>query len=246
MALLPPDSPRRRDRGKEEAARKQRARFARDVGDEHGLAWAHQPPPPQAQQVHHHRRVDLHPVRGARRAAAGPARRRQPADPGQLQHPGAWPPDRRRSGPGDQLRLAGRRPAAGAVRAGHGRGRGDRPGRRPGHTGQRPGAVRADHADRTAAPQQTLARGPDNTGAHEVALFRHTGTAWASGSRVAYWKCPSRSRSGCRSCVNASRDARVTALPKSPVKERSCPHARGRRGSSVSPSVRRRFPAWSW
>src|SRR5262245_53085430 len=44
MALLPPDSPRRRDRGKEEAARKQRARFARDVGDEHGQAWAHQTP----------------------------------------------------------------------------------------------------------------------------------------------------------------------------------------------------------
>jgi hypothetical protein len=43
MAILPPDSPRRRDRGKDEAARKQRERFARDVGDEHGLAWAHDP-----------------------------------------------------------------------------------------------------------------------------------------------------------------------------------------------------------
>ena len=43
MALLPPDSPRRRDRGTEEAARKQRARFARDVGDEQGQAWAHEP-----------------------------------------------------------------------------------------------------------------------------------------------------------------------------------------------------------
>ncbi|HVD27520.1 MAG TPA: hypothetical protein VNC79_03355, partial [Mycobacteriales bacterium] len=26
---------------------------------------------------------------------------------------------------------------------------------------------------------QTLAAGPDNSGTHEVALFRHTGTAWA-------------------------------------------------------------------
>jgi hypothetical protein len=43
MAILPPDSPRRRDRGREEAAQKQRARFARDVGDEHGQAWAHEP-----------------------------------------------------------------------------------------------------------------------------------------------------------------------------------------------------------
>jgi hypothetical protein len=43
MALLPPDSTGRRDRGKEEAARKQRARFARDVGDEQGQAWAHEP-----------------------------------------------------------------------------------------------------------------------------------------------------------------------------------------------------------
>src|SRR5918996_1067346 len=47
MVLLPPDSPRRRDRGREEAARKQRARFARDVGDEHGQAWAHQSPRPR-------------------------------------------------------------------------------------------------------------------------------------------------------------------------------------------------------
>ena len=108
MALLPPDSPRRRDRGKEEAARKQRARFARDVGDEHGQAWAHEPRR-QAQQVHHRSSRDLHRVRGARRAAAGPAQRRQPADPAQLHHAGRG----RRTGQdqaGHQLRLAGRRP----------------------------------------------------------------------------------------------------------------------------------------
>jgi hypothetical protein len=43
MALLPPDSTGRRDPGKEAAAQRQRARFARDVGDEHGQAWAHEP-----------------------------------------------------------------------------------------------------------------------------------------------------------------------------------------------------------
>jgi hypothetical protein len=43
MALLPPDSTGRRDPGKEAAAQRQRARFARDVGDEHGQAWSHEP-----------------------------------------------------------------------------------------------------------------------------------------------------------------------------------------------------------
>lgn len=43
MALLPPDSTGRRDPGKDAAARRQRARFARDVGDEQGQAWAHEP-----------------------------------------------------------------------------------------------------------------------------------------------------------------------------------------------------------
>ena len=108
MALLPPDSPRRRDRGKEEAARKQRARFARDVGDEHGQAWAHQTPRPKRSRITIDRRGDLHRVRGARRAAAGAARRRRPAGPAQLHHP------RGRRRPGEdharhQLRLAGRR-----------------------------------------------------------------------------------------------------------------------------------------
>lgn len=43
MALLPPDSTGRHDPGKDAAARRQRARFARDVGDEQGQAWAHEP-----------------------------------------------------------------------------------------------------------------------------------------------------------------------------------------------------------
>jgi hypothetical protein len=46
MALLPPDStPRRgrRDPAEEAAAARQRARFARDIGDEQGQAWAHEP-----------------------------------------------------------------------------------------------------------------------------------------------------------------------------------------------------------
>lgn len=43
MALLPPDSTGRRDRDKDAAAARQRARFAQDVGDEHGRAFAHEP-----------------------------------------------------------------------------------------------------------------------------------------------------------------------------------------------------------
>ena len=42
MVLLPP-SEGRRDPERAEAARRQRVRFARDVGDEAGLAWAHEP-----------------------------------------------------------------------------------------------------------------------------------------------------------------------------------------------------------
>jgi hypothetical protein len=43
MALLPPDSNRRHDPAKDAAARRQRARFARDVGDEQGQAFAYEP-----------------------------------------------------------------------------------------------------------------------------------------------------------------------------------------------------------
>ena len=43
MVLLP-GSEGRRDPERAAAARRQRARFARDVGDETGLAWAHEPP----------------------------------------------------------------------------------------------------------------------------------------------------------------------------------------------------------
>lgn len=42
MVLLPPGEGRR-DPARVEAARRQRVRFARDVGDEAGLAWAHEP-----------------------------------------------------------------------------------------------------------------------------------------------------------------------------------------------------------
>jgi hypothetical protein len=43
MVLLP-GSEGRREPERAEAARRQRVRFARDVGDEAGLAWAHEPP----------------------------------------------------------------------------------------------------------------------------------------------------------------------------------------------------------
>ena len=47
MVLLPP-SEGRRDPQRAEAARRQRARFARDVGDEEGIAWAHEPRRPRS------------------------------------------------------------------------------------------------------------------------------------------------------------------------------------------------------
>ena len=43
MALLPPDSTGRRNKDKDTAAGRQRARFARDLGDEQGLAFAYEP-----------------------------------------------------------------------------------------------------------------------------------------------------------------------------------------------------------
>lgn len=45
MALLPPDNTprRRRDRGQDDAVVRQRIRMARDLGDEQGQAWAHEP-----------------------------------------------------------------------------------------------------------------------------------------------------------------------------------------------------------
>lgn len=42
MVLLPPGEGRR-DPERAEAARRQRARFARDIGDERSLGWAHEP-----------------------------------------------------------------------------------------------------------------------------------------------------------------------------------------------------------
>jgi hypothetical protein len=45
MAFLPGEG--RRDPERAEAARKQRMRFARDIGDEHALGWAHEPRRPR-------------------------------------------------------------------------------------------------------------------------------------------------------------------------------------------------------
>ncbi len=47
MVLLP-GSEGRRDPDRAEAARRQRVRFARDIGDERSLGWAHEPPRPRA------------------------------------------------------------------------------------------------------------------------------------------------------------------------------------------------------
>jgi hypothetical protein len=45
MVFMPGEG--RRDPEQAEAARKQRARFARDIGDEHALGWAHEPRRPR-------------------------------------------------------------------------------------------------------------------------------------------------------------------------------------------------------
>jgi len=47
MVLLPP-SEGRRDPDRAEAARRQRVRFARDIGDEKALGWAHEPRRPRS------------------------------------------------------------------------------------------------------------------------------------------------------------------------------------------------------
>ena len=47
MVLLPP-SEGRRDPDRAEAARRQRVRFARDIGDERALGWAHEPRRPRS------------------------------------------------------------------------------------------------------------------------------------------------------------------------------------------------------
>jgi hypothetical protein len=177
MALLPPDSPRRRDRGKEEAARKQRARFARDVGDEHGQAWAHQAPRPKRSRItiivaaifiafvvlgalplvlHDGDSQLIRPNCTTPAVAAGPAKIK----------PGtnfAWQAAGPEQGPYvlvlDAATVTG--PVGGPVTPDNGR------------------VLSAPIALTGCRSAQTLAAGPDNSGTHEVALFRHTGTAWA-------------------------------------------------------------------
>jgi len=177
MALLPPDSPRRRDRGKEEAARKQRARFARDVGDEHGQAWAHQTPRPKRSKftmivgaifiafvvlgalplvLRSGDSQLIRPNCTTPAVAAGPAKIR----------PGtnfAWQAAGPVQGPYvlalDAATVTG--PVTGPVTPDNGR------------------VLSAPLTLTGCRSAQTLARGPDNSGTHEVALFRHDGTGWA-------------------------------------------------------------------
>jgi hypothetical protein len=177
MALLPPDSPRRRDRGKEEAARKQRARFARDVGDEHGQAWAHQTPRAKRSRIpvvvaaifiafavlgalplvlHDGDSQLIRPNCTTPAVATGPAKIK----------PGtnfAWQAAGPEQGPYvlvlDAATVTG--PVGGPVTPDNGR------------------VLSAPITLTGCRSAQTLAAGPDGSGAHEVALFRHTGTAWA-------------------------------------------------------------------
>jgi hypothetical protein len=177
MALLPPDSPRRRDRGKEEAARKQRARFARDVGDERGQAWAHQTPRAKRSKftvvvgaifvafavlgtlpliLHKGDSQLVRPNCSTPAAAVGPAR----IKPGGTF---AWQAAGPEQGPYvlalDTATVTG--PVGGPVTPDAGK------------------VLSAPLTLTGCRSPQTLATGPDAKGAHEVALFRHSGTAWA-------------------------------------------------------------------
>jgi hypothetical protein len=176
MAFTPPDSPRRRDRGREEAARKQRARFARDVGDEHGQAWAHQRPRP--------RRSKFTLVVGALFIAfvvlgALPFVLR--SGDGQLIQPNCATPavaaGPAKIKPGTKFAWQAAGPEQGpyvltldAASV----------------TGSVAGPLTSDKGRVLSAPlpltgcrsPQTLATGPDTSGTHEVALFRHQGTGW--------------------------------------------------------------------
>jgi hypothetical protein len=168
MAILPPDSPRRRDRGRDEAARKQRARFARDVGDEHGQAWAHQAPRARRSKftvivasifiafgvlgalplvLHDGDSQLIQPNCETPAVAAGPAKIK----------PGtnfAW----QAAGPVQGPYVL----ALDAATV----------------TGPVGGVLSAPISLTGCRSAQTLAVGPDSTGAHEVALFRRSGTEW--------------------------------------------------------------------
>jgi hypothetical protein len=179
MALLPPDSPRRRDRGKDEAARKQRARFARDVGDEHGQAWAHEAPRrhskftivvlvlfvvfavlgaiPMFLNRGDSQLVQANCDRPA--VDAGPAR----IGPGtKFAWQAAGPPRGTYVVTLDAAEVSG--PATGPVTVDTGR------------------VLSGPTGLSGCRSAQTVTAGPDSKGSHEVALFRLSGTRW---SRVA-------------------------------------------------------------
>ena len=239
MAFTPPDSPRRRDRGREEAARRQRARLARDLGDEHGQAWAHQTPRPK--------RSKFTLIVGAIFIAfvvlgALPLVLR--SGDGQLVQPNCTTPavatGPAKIKPGTNFAWQAAGPQQGPYVLALDAGIGDRSGRRPDHAGQRPGAVRTADADRLPLPAD--ARGGPRQQWHArsraVPTHRHHVDP---GSRVLTRSVLAghgpddglaSMQGGCEGCPSPV-----------PVKERSCPHARERRGCSASPSVRRRFPA---
>ena len=177
MALLPPDSPRRRDRGREEASRKQRARLARDLGDEYGQAWAHERPRARRSRftvvvaivfgafvilgalpmvLHKGDSQLVQPSCDTPAVEAGPAR----IQPGTNF---AWQAAGPEQGPYvmtlDAATVTG--PPAGPVTV---------------DTGRLLAGPTALPGCRSA---QTIAAGPENRGSHEVALFRRAGTGWA-------------------------------------------------------------------
>ena len=177
MALLPPDSPRRRDRGREDAARKQRARLARDVGDEHGQAWAHERPRPKRSKF----TVIVGAIFIAFVILGGLAVVLQDGD-SQLIRPNCTTPGvatgPAKINPGTNFAWQAAGPEQGpyvlALDA-------------AAVTGPVGGPVTPDNGRMLSAPvtltgcrsAQTLAAGPDNRGTHEVALFRRSGTGWA-------------------------------------------------------------------
>lgn len=178
MVLLP-DSEGRREPAREEAARRQRVRFARDVGDEAGLAWAHEPRRKRSRLTGGAAvvliafaafgAVPLLANRGdgglvksdCARAAVG-------AGPDRVGPGGAfaW----QAAGPEtgsyvvalDAAEVSG--PPAGPVQVPTGR--------------VLSGPTRLSGC-RSA---QTVSRAPDERGGHEVVLFRHTGAGWERAS----------------------------------------------------------------
>lgn len=175
MAILPPDSPRRRDRGKEEAAQRQRARFARDVGDEHGQAWAHQP-------VRRRSKFTIGvAVAFAAFAIIGALPMILHKGDSQLVQPNCDSPaleagpSRIRPGTNFAWQAAGPQtgPYVVTIDAAD-------------VTGTAAGPVKVDGGRILSGPiglsgcrsAQTVAAGPDRKGSHEVALFRYTGSRW--------------------------------------------------------------------